>query len=93
VAAQGGSRQATVTWVAPQDDGGSALTGFTVRAYEVMKNNRLRLAGAVFLPADATTVTLTGMKAGTKFAFTVAATNVVGTGAESQVSNVVSITR
>jgi subtilisin family serine protease len=93
VAAQGGKRQATVTWTAPESDGGSALTGYTVRAYEVMKNGRVRLVGAVFVSADQAQVTLTGMKAGSRFQFTVAATNVVGTGPESTPSNVVAITR
>ena len=93
VSAQGGKRAATVTWSAPADNGGSELTGFTVRAYELMRNGRIRLSGAVFVSADQGQVTLTGMKAGTRFKFTVAATNVVGTGAESAPSNVVSITR
>lgn len=91
--AVGGVRTATVNWAAPTSDGGSAVTSYTVRAYERQKNGRLRLAGAVVTGPDQLTITITGLKPNARFQFTVAATNSVGTGAESTASNVVTVAR
>jgi FG-GAP-like repeat/Fibronectin type III domain len=67
-----GNGQVSLTWSAPLDDGGSAITGYTVHSD----------------PGGTTTVAttnldVTGLENGTTYAFTVTATNAVGTGPES----------
>jgi hypothetical protein len=80
--ATGGYGQATVSWTAPLYGGGAALTGYVVTPY----------VGAVAqtpvpFASTATTQVVTGLVNGTTYTFTVAATNSVGTGAESEPSN------
>ena len=75
--ATAGITSATVSWVAPANNG-SAITGYTVTPYK---------AGVAQTPvsydASATTRTLTGLTAGSSYTFTVAATNATGTSAAS----------
>ena len=87
VTAVAAKRAATVSWT-KGSDGGSALTGQTVRVYAAGS-----YTGAVSVSASATTVTIGGLKAGTRYSFTVTATNAVATSAESARSNEVSPTR
>ncbi len=81
VAATGGDQQATVTWTAPADDGGSPITGFTVTS--TPGSITTAVGGAT------TSATLAGLTNGTSYTFTVAATNAVGTGPASLSSNAV----
>ena len=83
VVASAGNGAATVTWTAPTD-GGSPLTSYTVTPY----------IGSAAQPATtvtgnplATTATVSGLANGTTYTFTVSATNSVGTGPASAVSN------
>ena len=76
--ATAGNASATLTWTAPGSDGGSPITGYSVRAF----------AGAVLAKTQAVTgnvgtVVVTGLTNGTAYTFDVAAINAVGTGAFS----------
>jgi len=75
VSALAGSGQATVTWSAPTDNGGSALTGYTVSASPD--------AGPLAVGPSATTVVFPGLTNDTPYAFAVTATNALGTGPAS----------
>jgi len=84
VTATAAKRAAKVSWTAP-DDGGSPITGYTVRAH----TSSGAVAKTVTVTAPATSVTVSGLKAGTAYSFTVAATNAIGTGSWSAPSNTV----
>ncbi|NMO13307.1 hypothetical protein HPC49_15380 [Pyxidicoccus fallax] len=72
-----GNTQVSLTWTAPQDNGGNPLTGYVVT---------VRSGGAVVRTQDATTTnaTVTGLTNGTAYSFTVSATTSVGTGLPSE---------
>ncbi len=81
VTASAGHAQATVTWSAPAENGGSAIT-----AYTVMSNPSGKTCG---WSAGPLRCTVTGMAPGTTYTFTVTAANSKGTGAASAPSNTV----
>ena len=76
-----GDRQATIDWYGPLHDGFRPITGYTVTS----------IPGGRTATVDGTTyrATVTGLTNGTSYTFTVTATNVVGTGRASDVSNAV----
>ena len=81
VSAQAGNGAATLTWTAPANTGGSPITSYRITPH----------AGATALtPVDTGSATagaqVTGLTNGTAYTFTVAATNAVGTGADSAAS-------
>ncbi|MGZ8414318.1 MAG: glycosyl hydrolase family 18 protein [Gemmatirosa sp.] len=78
VTATAGDAQAIVRWTAPASTGGSAITGYRVT---VSPGGRV-----VTVPAPATTTTVATLTNGTAYTFVVAATNAVGTGANSTAS-------
>jgi len=80
VTAAAGNAQATVSWTAPQWDGGSAITGYTVTASD---------GATVSAAAAATSATVTGLANGTSYTFTVTAANSTGTGPASVASGAV----
>jgi hypothetical protein len=79
VVATAGNGQATVSFIAPYN-GGATITGYTVSSLP---------AGGVDTQAGTTSVShvVTGLTNGVAYTFTVTATNSVGTGAASSVSN------
>ena len=75
--ATGGNASASVTFSAPANNGGSAITGFTVTS----SPSGITGAGA------SSPITVSGLSNGTAYTFTVTATNAIGTGAASAASN------
>jgi hypothetical protein len=75
-----GNAKANVSWTAPTINGGSPITGYTVTASP---------GGMTASTTGATTVTVTGLKNGTSYTFTVTATNAIGTSAVSAASSAV----
>jgi len=70
-----GNASATVNWTAPASNGGSAITGYTVRAFA-----GATLARTQTVTGNVGTVVVTGLTNGTAYTFDVAAVNAVGTG-------------
>ena len=75
------TKSAQVSWTAPEDDGGSAITGYTITPF---------IGSTAQDPVDVsgstTSKTITGLTNGTAYTFRVKATNAVGTGANSAAS-------
>lgn len=79
-AATAGNSQATVTFTAPANTGGSAITGYTVTSSP---------AGGVDSNSGTTGLShvITGLTNGTAYTFTVTATNITGTSSPSAASS------
>lgn len=75
VTATAGQGSATITWTAPTNDGGSAITGYTVTAVPI--------GTCTPNPATAATCTVSGLVNGTTYNFSVTATNAAGNSAPS----------
>lgn len=73
-----GDRQALVSFAAPADDGGTAVTGYTVTS----SPGGFISNGCTYSPCI-----VTGLTNGTTYTFTVAASNWAGAGAASEASN------
>jgi len=72
-----GNGQASVSFSAPSNDGGSAITSYTVTASP----------GGFTASAASSPITVTGLTNGTAYTFTVKAANINGVGAVSAASN------
>ncbi len=79
VSAVAGDGEATVSWVAPVDDGGSPLTGFTVTSDPG--------AISVSVGAGSSSALVSGLTNGVSYTFTVVASNALGDSAPSAPSN------
>jgi hypothetical protein len=82
VSASPGDERATVTWHAPNDDGGSSITGYDVQ-YSANGGSSWTSAANAFHTSTATSQTVMGLINGTSYLFRVAAINTSGTGAYS----------
>ena len=85
VVATAGNGSVAVTWDAPNDTRGSALTGYTATAYTSGNN----VAGTCTSTVIAEACTVTGLTNGTAYTFKVVATNGIGTSAASDPSTAV----
>ena len=84
VSATAGNGQATVSFTAPTNNGGSAITGYKVYVYkDGVKQNSLTTSGT------SSPITVTGLTNGTAYTFKVVATNSVGDSSESTESSAV----
>ncbi|MFD7525624.1 S-layer homology domain-containing protein, partial [Paenibacillus chitinolyticus] len=79
VSAVAGNGEATVTFTAPADNGGSPITGYEVTAS----------SGKVVVTGAASPIVITGLTNGTSYTFTVKAINGIGKSTASAVSNAV----
>jgi len=79
VEASRGNSQATVTFIAPVDNGGSPITGYLVTSSP----------GGITATGTSSPITVIGLENGTTYTFTVKALNVVGSSAASAPSNAV----
>jgi hypothetical protein len=79
VAATAGAASATVTWGEPVFDGGAPVTSFLVTAY----HDGVAMEPLV-VDADAGSLVVPGLATGHAYEFTVTATNIMGTGPESE---------
>ena len=84
VAVSAGDGSAVVQWVAPDDDGGATISGYTVTA--------LPGGATASVPGVARTATVTGLTNGVAYRFTVTASNRAGAGSPSAVSDAVTPT-
>jgi RHS repeat-associated protein len=76
VSGAAGNAQATISWTAPANNGGAAITSYTITPYI---GGTAQSASS----ASASPATVTGLTNGTTYTFTVAAVNSVGTGTAS----------
>jgi putative cell wall-binding protein len=72
-----GNARAMLTWTAPVNNGGSAITGYVITPS----------GGSPITVGNVTSYTVTGLTNGTPYTFTVAAINTAGTGAASALSS------
>jgi len=84
VTAAAGNEQATVSWTAPVDNGGYAITDYAVQFSSNGGSTWTTFADGT---STTTTATVTGLTNGTAYVFRVAAVNGVGTGAYSTASS------
>ena len=75
-----GDRQISLTWTAPVDNGGVALTGYTVQR---SADGGRSWTNALTTVPSTLTATITGLTNGVAYVFRVAATNAAGVGAAS----------
>ena len=76
-----GNASVSLSWTAPPSDGGSPITSYRITPYIGTTAQT-----AINTGTTATTRTVTGLTNGTAYTFKVAATNAVGTGADSTAS-------
>jgi hypothetical protein len=84
VDATAGTGTATVTWAAPAFDGGAAVTEYVVTPYRDGSAQAPVIVGSEQIRAQ-----VTSLASGASYRFTVAARNLLGTGAESEPSQTV----
>ncbi len=83
-AADAGNGAVLVNWTAPANNGSSAITGYVLTWY-------VNGAAVGSTSVTGTSDTVTGLKAGTQYTFTVSAVNATGASAQSSFSNAVTV--
>lgn len=83
-----GNGQATLTWIAPTDNGGRNITTYKV---EYSTNGGNSWTDYPHPNSSSTSLVVTGLNNGTSYIFRVAATNSVGTGTYSSASTTVNL--
>jgi predicted phage tail protein len=83
LSAAAGDGSATLTWSAPADNGGSAITGYNVYEGTSAGGEAATPVNNAPLAADATSFDVPGLTNGTQYFFVVKAINAVGEGAAS----------
>ena len=73
ISATAGPGQSTVTWDPPTSNGGATITSYTVTSYP----------GGITATSSTTSATVTGLRGGTSYRFTVVATNFAGNSSPS----------
>lgn len=81
VTAAAGNAQATVQWIVPTTNGGSAITAYTATAF--LSPSGTTAQSASVTGSNATSVVITGLTNGSSYTFTVHATNAIGNSVES----------
>ncbi len=76
----GYDRSAAISWTAPANDGGGAITGYAVTSAP---------GGLTCTTSGALTCTVSGLTNGTPYSFTVSAANAAGTGPASDASSMI----
>ena len=84
-----GNAHATVRWRAPFNDGGAAITQYSIQARDAAG---AAAGAAVLVAGSARSATVAGLTNGQPYTFTVAAINRIGTGANSAQSTAVTPT-
>ncbi len=87
--AAGGILTAKVTWVAPASNGGSAITGYVVRALRMSSTGTVLATTTFNVAATVRSFEPTTTMVAGNYRFTVQARNVVGVGPQSVRSNLV----
>jgi len=83
-----GQTTATVAFTAPASNGGAAITGYTVAAYNYPSGTSTGITAT----GSTSPISVTGLTAGTSYTFKVKATNSVGDSAYSSASNQITTT-
>ena len=85
--ATAGDSTATATWTPPASDGGAAITSYTVTAL----NSAGDPVATLTVAGNVSSATFTGLTNGQTIRFNVTATNLLGTGPASALSNAVTV--
>jgi Fibronectin type III domain len=85
VTATFGNGSAAVTWQQPATDGGSPMTSYTVTSQVISPGGGT--TPQVTVPASTTTTMVNGLTNGATYQFFVTATNAIGAGQQSALSN------
>jgi hypothetical protein len=90
VTATSGTAQATVSWMAPSDNG-FPITGYVIALYQLGTGGGEQFLTSLTFNSPATTETVFGLTSGSTYRFAVAGVNGEGQGPDSALSNAVTI--